>query len=115
MTTMTTKEMIEGSAFVRQVIGFAKVGVMIHPAVRSMALEKFKLLQEQEALDPQSVQCAGRVLEQMRTGLLSEENLCRQAMTEIDQFLLPMRRDQRATDSMLAAPDDEPVRERQRG
>lgn len=117
MTTMNNKELIAGCTLVRRVIGFAKVGVMIHPAVRAQALELFGQLKEQQALNPQSVHSAGRVLEQMRTGLLPEENLCRQAMAEIDEFLLPMRREQRSAESMLQDAEDEarPVRERQRG
>ena len=116
MTTMNNQELIAGCTLVRRVIGFAKVGVMIHPTVRGQALELFKQLQQQEALNPQAVQSAARVLEQMRTGLLPEENLCRQAMTEIDEFLLSMRREQRASESMLPDAEEEaPVRERQRG
>lgn len=112
MTTMNTQDVITSCALVRQVIGFAKQGVMIHPGVRGLALDRFKERQAQEALEPDAVKGTARVLEQLRTGVLPQAALCRSAMQEIDQFLLPLRRDQRARESML---DDGPVRERQRG
>jgi hypothetical protein len=115
MTTLTTNEIITNGAFVRQVIGYAKAGMMIHPSVRAMGLEKFEQLTQQEGFEPQSAQTAARVLEQMRTGLLPQEQLCRQAMTEIEQFLLPMQRDRRVAEAAGTEDDDQPVRERQRG
>ncbi|MEJ8837573.1 hypothetical protein [Ramlibacter sp. AN1133] len=110
MTTMTAPDMINDYAFVRQVIGYAKQGVMILPQVRQHALDKFLGLQQQEIIDPAAVHATNRVLEHLRTGILPQATLCRDAMTEIDQFLLPMRRDQRAAESMI-----EQRYERQRG
>jgi hypothetical protein len=89
---------------VRRIVGFAKMGVALDAEIVKSAHGKYTQMVTEGVVPAEATAKVGAVLRSLSGGVLPAESVCRDAMGEMDAFLLPMRRNERAAQSMVVAP-----------